>query len=55
MRISRKRFNSLEERLVDLEVEFQSQQDAMLLHLENHEKENEELKMILEDMKKTFK
>lgn len=52
MWISRKKINSLEKSIADLEKEVRDQQNAFLEHLNNHEEENRELRKILENMKK---
>lgn len=55
MWVSKKNWNALEKRIADLEVKTQSQQNAMLFHLESHGKENEELKAILENIREMLK
>lgn len=55
MWISKKKLNVLEKRIADLEDKTQSQQSAISSLLENQEKETEELKIILENIKGMFR
>lgn len=55
MWISKKKLNVLEKRIADLEDKTQSQQSAIYSLLENQEKETEELKIILENIKGMFR
>lgn len=55
MWISKKKLNVLEKRIADLEDKTRSQQSAISSLLENQEKETEELKIILENIKGMFR
>lgn len=55
MWISKKKLNVLEKRIADLEDKTQSQQSVISSLLENQEKETEELKIILENIKGMFR
>lgn len=52
MWISKKRWQLLEKKIADLEVQVQSQREIMMVHMNDHENENNELKDILESVKK---
>lgn len=49
--MSRKKFRQLETRIADLEESFQSQQEIMVDHINNHNKETTELRSIFNSIK----
>ena len=52
MWVSSKKWKALEKRIADLELENQSQRNALKKHLDDHIQESEELREILENIKK---
>lgn len=52
MWVSKKEWNNLQKRIADLELENQSQRNALIKHLDDHIQENEELREILGNIKK---
>lgn len=54
MWVSKKEWNSLQKKITDLEKETQSQRNALIKHLDDHTQENEELREILENIKRDF-
>ncbi len=52
MWVSSKKWKALEKRIADLELENQSQRNALIKHLDDHIQESEELREILENIKK---
>lgn len=52
MWVSQKRLNALEEKISDLENRIQGQKDVLIKHLDDHGKENGELKQIFNDLKR---
>lgn len=51
MEVSKNKWNEMEKRLADLEGRVQGQQKIILLHIDAHRKENEELNRILSNIK----
>lgn len=52
MWISKKRWQLLEKKIADLEVQVQSQQEIMMEYMNGYENETNELKEVLENAKK---